>query len=178
MILLTNTFKNFFRNSVISIPIINFIIAMTLLDTYLVALSIGLCLSGLLNIIIKYTIYISISKQNRKYFLRPNNAKGCDACCSENLAHDKIGFPSGHTQMIWFFVVYLFLYSYQKYNNDSFYFSPILIILAISISISRLGWLGNECHTITQVIIGGLIGSISSYYYFYIIKIVQKVLNF
>jgi membrane-associated phospholipid phosphatase len=163
---LTNTIRIFFRNSVISIPIINFIIACVLLDKFLIALTIGLLLSGLLNYIIKYTIYISTNSQNRIFFLRPKNAKGCDACCDDLPAHDKIGLPSGHSQLIWFFSIYLFLYSYHKYIEKSFIILPILILLAVSISLSRLGWFGNECHTPFQVIIGALIGSITAYYYF------------
>ena len=162
---ISNTISNFFRNSVISIPIINFIIGCILFDKYLIFLTIGLLLSGLLNYIIKYIIYISFNSLNRKWFLRPINAKGCDACCDDRPAHDKIGLPSGHSQLIWFFITYLFIYSYHKYNYHSLFILPILIILASSISLSRLGWLGNECHTPFQVIIGALLGSITSYYW-------------
>ena len=82
--LIYNTISNFFRNSVISIPIINFIIGCILFDKYLIFLTIGLLLSGLLNYIIKYIIYISFNSLNRKWFLRPINAKGCDACCDDS----------------------------------------------------------------------------------------------
>lgn len=164
--LTNNTIKNFFRNSVVSIPIINFIIGCVLFDKYLIVLTIGLIFTGLFNYIIKYIINISFTLPYKKFFLRPKKAKGCDACCDDLPAHDKIGLPSGHSQIIWFFITYLFLYSYHKYNYYSLFILPFLIILAISVSLSRLGWLGNECHTPFQVIIGSLLGSITGYYCF------------
>ena len=167
---LIDTFKNFFRNSVISIPIVNLIIGIGLLDKYLCYLTVGLVLSGLFNLLIKQTLYISTTPQNRKFFLRPNTAKGCDACCNETPAADKIGFPSGHSQQAWFFTTYLLLYSYHKYKNINIISFLILIIFANAISISRLGWLGNQCHTYLQIITGGLLGSITSYYFFYLIN--------
>jgi len=174
---MTYILENFFRNSVVSIVIITFIIAITLVDRYLMALVLGLILSGVLNYSIKYTLDLICDNTTRRYFLRPINAKGCGACCQETPANNKIGFPSGHSQIVWFFSFYLILYSYYKlsYNIPSII---ILIFFATSVSISRLGWLGNQCHTPGQVIAGTLLGCYTSYYYFYLVKSVLMVINF
>jgi membrane-associated phospholipid phosphatase len=158
--------KLFFRNSVLSIPIITFIIGICCLDKYLILLTIGIIISGIIN----YTIKKILAQFKTNIFLRPKKAKGCSACCNEKPANHKVGFPSGHSQIIWFFSTYLFLYSYYKYN--SIMSLPILFILAKIISLSRLGWIpeiGTPCHTLTQVIFGALLGIITAYYYFNII---------
>ena len=67
--------------------------------------------------------------------------------------------PSGHSQFIWFFCVFLIMYCYEKKQ----YLNIIgLILLALTVSISRLGvyHLGAQCHSPLQITIGGLIGSI------------------
>ena len=111
MNIIKNTLKNFFRTSVVSIPIITLIIGIAIFDLNLIILFFGLCFTLLLNYLIKFTIGQLTNYNTRKYFLRPPNAKGCDACCSESLAGNKIGFPSGHSQlMLVLFYLFIFLF--------------------------------------------------------------------
>ena len=163
--------KGVFRTTVLTIPIITFIIGFGIFNKYLICLAIGMFLSGLVNLAIKYFL----KQFNTTIFLRPYNAKGCGVCYGEEYAGNMIGFPSGHSQLIWFFTTYLFIYSYTKYNN--LYILPILLLLAISTSISRLGilpFLGSPCHSIIQVLSGSILGIITAYYYFkYILDILR-----
>jgi membrane-associated phospholipid phosphatase len=156
---------NFYRNSVISIPIITFIIGI-IFNKYLIYLSIGLIINGCIN----YSIKKLLSYLPTNIFLRPKLSKGCSASCDSYDCSNKIGFPSGHSQTIWFFITYLFLYHYKS-NKKIIHFPTLfcLILLATSISISRLGFLGsNICHSPIQVIVGSILGIILAYYYFYI----------
>ena len=149
-------FNIFCQNSVVSIPIITFIIGLTINNIYLVLLSIGIILTGFLNFILKNIF----SFFTNPIFKRPFS--------------NRTGFPSGHSQTIWFFAIFILLLS-RKYH--SIYFIPICFIvisLAILISLSRLGWFplqpfkisGKVYHNPLQVFVGALIGIITSYYYF------------
>jgi membrane-associated phospholipid phosphatase len=87
------------------------------------------------------------------------------------------GMPSGHSQTAWLFSVYLIMHI--LYNN--YYFNgyanhqinnilkiiniTIIICIASMVSISRVI---ENCHTLQQVIIGGLIGCIIGYYTYFI----------
>ena len=74
------------------------------------------------------------------------------------------GMPSGHSQMVWFVAIYLILAIFR--NNRELQVATKLIIYsvlvssAIIISYSRV--FIDKCHTIEQVIVGGLIGSFTA----------------
>lgn len=146
----------FCRDSVISIPIITFIIGLSINNNYLILLSIGIILTGLLNFILK----LFFSLFSNPIFKRPFS--------------NTPGFPSGHSQTIWFFTIFILLLS-LKYKSIFFYpISIIVITLAILISLSRLGWFplqpykisGKVFHTFFQVLVGAIIGIVTAYYFF------------
>jgi membrane-associated phospholipid phosphatase len=102
---------------------------------------------------------------------RPNDAMSCSLVLDGELGSRTFGMPSGHSQIIWSIVVYiLFKLWYTKYyNNKTIKLVDYIIIInitivllgyAIYVSYSRVYIEG--CHTLLQVIIGGLIGMLIS----------------
>jgi membrane-associated phospholipid phosphatase len=109
---------------------------------------------------------------------RPQGAHSCKSFISVPLLPaTSFGMPSGHSQLAWFFAIYgcfilcsnpLSYFSNNTMNQTLKIISCIgLIIIATIISYSRV--FIEECHTLGQVIIGGLIG-IGSAIVAYIIK--------
>lgn len=80
------------------------------------------------------------------------------------------GMPSGHSQLAWFFSTYLILTLIENNNNlsnKSKYknFKIIaLVMLATLVSYSRVYIEG--CHTLGQVIVGGVLGAVMAYLLF------------
>lgn len=108
---------------------------------------------------------------------RPNGAFGCSSFISSPLIPaTSFGMPSGHSQLAWFFATYaclIILYrlhwvispvSWEKIKKFASCFA--LIILAFTISYSRVYI--EKCHTIGQVIVGGLIGIVIALVSFWI----------
>ena len=91
---------------------------------------------------------------------RPNGAKYCGLFIDENNLEGKstsFGMPSGHAMMSILTMVFWLSYFYNKNEkNIRTYISMILIIIiTLSICYSRIIL---NCHTIQQVIVGGLFG--------------------
>ena len=80
---------------------------------------------------------------------RPYGAMNCDILCTNGNQEGRPGMPSSHSATVAFFA--LFYYRYVK--------NPLirLVILfyAIIVMISRYH---KHCHTIPQIIVGGLVG--------------------
>ena len=97
--------------------------------------------------------------------LRPKGAMNCgDFITCPAKVSSTFGMPSGHSQLAWFTVVFIALWLKQYYkrklknrNNKIKYYIGVstLIIIGLAISYSRIIF---GCHTIQQVVIGGLIG--------------------
>jgi dolichyldiphosphatase len=97
--------------------------------------------------------------------VRPKGALNCGVIPSQKLSKS-FGMPSGHSQNAWFLFGFMLLYlinNYKKEKNDTTsqiwlgISISVLFIITISVSISRVYI---NCHTIQQVIIGGMIGLI------------------
>lgn len=89
------------------------------------------------------------------YGTRPQNMN-CGLFIN-NKESTSYGLPSGHSQIAWLFTTHKILNLEEKnYYPISF----VLIGLAILISYSRVYWA--KCHTIQQVILGGIFGIISA----------------
>jgi len=95
---------------------------------------------------------------------RPSGAKGCDVFtyCPSKSSSSQVGMPSGHSQIAWAVCMYVLLEIwYEKdYADDkekAYYviLSVVLILLSGAVSYSRVIM---ECHTIQQIIVGGLFG--------------------
>jgi len=91
------------------------------------------------------------------YGTRPNT-KNCGLFCNEKDSKS-YGMPSGHAQIICFFVTYWILEIIQTKNRkriNKLFSIGILLTLALLVMYSRVYW--SKCHTIQQVIMGGVIG--------------------
>jgi len=102
-----------------------------------------------------------------------------------NIFKKSYGMPSGHSQIAWSISTYLIckiinhIYKSNLYSNKSIikllmYLLSIIILLIISIYISYGRVFIENCHTIQQVIIGGIIGCICGFLiYYYEDKIIK-----
>lgn len=112
---------------------------------------------------------------------RPTEATDCASFLNFNNTKPKsYGMPSGHSQVTWCVVTYLLLHIYSKKdtllkdftNNDKLrkmylgIVSLILLTFATLVSYSRV--YVEYCHTLQQVIVGGLIGIIFGIVIYYI----------
>ena len=123
---------------------------------------------------------------------RPSNATGCHFILDDILSLD-YGMPSGHSQIIWTIATYIvckiisnFYYNYND-NNDHLYITStfLWLILSCIIVIYVSGYISysrvyiEKCHTIQQVIIGGLIGIVFGFTIYYFendaIKLMRKI---
>ena len=121
---------------------------------------------------------------------RPPNANSCGFILDNSIA-TSFGMPSGHSQSAWFIATYLICKIIKKFNNNKttekkspidyiwiVVSCSIILFSAIYISYSRVYIEG--CHTIQQVIVGGLIGIGLGYLIYYFendaIHLLSKIL--
>lgn len=132
-------------------------------------------------------IYILLGKRYDKipvfgYGRRPTGATDCGAFLKfDNKPALSFGMPSGHSQLTWMIATYLLCHLYydkSMFDNDKHLkkhkkslkvlFTITIILFSISVSYSRV--YVEFCHTLQQVIIGGLIGVIMGGLVYYIQK--------
>lgn len=127
--------------------------------------------------------------------IRPTNAKYCNYVLSGNLS-TSFGMPSGHSQIAWAIAFYLlckyFIIIRNLLDNKNEHNTKIIIkiiwciilcisiiIIAIYISYSRVHI--DKCHTIQQVIVGGIIGIVCGFIIYYfeddVLELMRKNLN-
>ena len=114
--------------------------------------------SDILNHILKEYVF-RIFMENQKfpvlgYGTRPNT-KDCGLFCTGKESKS-YGMPSGHAQIICFFVTYWILEILNKERKYKIIPISILLALAFLVMYSRVYWA--KCHTIQQVLVGGTIG--------------------
>ena len=81
---------------------------------------------------------------------RPKGAEGCNLFCTDGLQEGRPGMPSGHSGLVGFFVGYYWNETTNKWVNIG------LVIFAALVMYSRYI---KKCHSIAQIILGGLFGS-------------------
>ena len=99
---------------------------------------------------------------------RPSGATNCSFFIDEfnpKIVSNSYGMPSGHSLESMTISVFLIMYIHKHHTAGLRKYALIIIILLIGLGvcISRVT-LG--CHTILQIIIGGLLGSVIGYYGF------------
>jgi len=116
-------------------------------DLHTITFFIGMVFNELINTVLKYII-----KQPRP-ISRDNN-------------YNEYGMPSSHSQFVWFFSIYMFLFIWIRLqhitNTKSVWFSKTIVSLgcfaaALIVTVSRIYLL---YHTVSQVAVGALIGSL------------------
>jgi len=109
---------------------------------------------------------------------RPANATSCGTYL-DGLLSTTYGMPSGHSQIAWSVAIYFILKMIKKWYNNDKDNKPITILGYIWLILSCIFILGiatyisysrvyiEGCHTIQQVIIGGILGSIMGFLVFF-----------
>ena len=155
------------------LTILNCIIAPSYNSFYLFIVYCLVVISNLIlkNIIVKplYNLFNLKSLPILGIGARPTNAESCHLVL-DNILSLSYGMPSGHSQIVWAVATYILYkiitnwYNNYKYNKDIMISGYvwlvisciIILVCAIYISYSRVYIEG--CHTIQQIIIGGIIG--------------------
>ena len=121
---------------------------------------------------------------------RPKGATSCDVSLEGKVA-TSFGMPSGHSQIIWTVGIYLLCRLINNYINKKDEFGrtntilsiiwliiSCLVIMSIMIYVSYSRVYIEGCHTLQQVLIGGLIGATIGFLAFYfedsIIQTIKK----
>ena len=131
-------------------------------DINLLMLAVALLVNDGINGVLKYWI-VKPLVGNKKIFLlgtgrRPDGAKNCSPFLETNAKpSNSYGMPSGHSQSAVFFSTYVIM---NLINSNVIMYEKILggsifIFLALGIMYSRVYL---KCHTVQQVVVGGLIG--------------------
>ena len=114
--------------------------------------------SDIFNYILKEYVFMTfMGNKNYPVFgygTRPNT-KDCGLFCTGKESKS-YGMPSGHAQIICFFVTYWILEILNKERKYKIIPISILLALAFLVMYSRVYWA--KCHTIQQVLVGGTIG--------------------
>ena len=187
----------FAQSSPIFIPIYAILYGLTSVNYYMVLYGIFAYVNILLNFVIKQIIKFIYNKLSLKTLPllgsgnRPAGAYNCGLTSSniKKIARS-FGMPSGHSQSAWFLFGFMLLYlldTMKHIDNNNSPKTPsinsvkkpwivitILLLLGICtfISVSRI-YVG--CHTIQQVVVGGLIGFLFGTLSYLIVKrIVEK----
>jgi len=159
---------HFAQDSPRFLPIQSIILGLISNDYYLFILGCLLIGNGISNLILKSffkSLYSFLKvkslpilgigdRPTQKYI--PNTIGFCDNCSIDAKLY---GMPSGHSQSAWFFTTFAILYLLDKNRSLGVYKKTttivLLLIISTFISYSRIL---NNCHTIEQVVFGGVIG--------------------
>ena len=115
-------------------------------------------------IFLKGFIFSEILNKSFKYFLqmpRPKNAGNCSIIDKSKLFNLKsYGMPSGHSQCAWYFGIYYSLLIYFDTNYSKL--TKIICISGLLISSTFVSYsrIHIYCHTLFQVLYGGILGGI------------------
>jgi membrane-associated phospholipid phosphatase len=187
----------FAQSSPIFIPVYAILYGLTSVNYYMVLYGIFACINILLNFIIKQIIKFIYNKLGVKTLpllgtgIRPKGAFNCGLTQSniKQVSHT-FGMPSGHSQSAWFLFGFMLLYlldTMKHIDNNNSPKTPLinsvkkpwtaitillLLGLCVFISVSRV-YVG--CHTIQQVVVGGILGFMfGTLSYLLVKRIVEK----
>ena len=127
--------------------------------------TIGIFVDSLLNIILKGIIQLPRPSEDPKLFnIALKNGKRF--VFKNGMPHDIFGMPSGHAQSSFFSTVFIYL-SLKQTN--------LLAIYLLISSITLWQRVVDNYHTLLQVIIGSIVGTIFGYFVYYLSQ--QKIKN-
>lgn len=149
------------------------------IDFFIFAVLMGL--SSVFNQFLKEFIFKPIMK-NKKFPIlgegtRPSGAKDCsDFIDPDNRLSSSYGMPSGHAQTSALFCTFMILMIINERYSKKLKMVKCLFILLLTIAImvSRIHF---GCHTPQQVIVGGLIGTILGFIFFFNMKKIKSLLK-
>ena len=188
----------FAQSTPIFIPIYAILYGLTSVNYYMILYGIFAFVNILLNFIIKKIIEFVYNKLGVKkipllgYGNRPPGAFNCGLIPSKikKISHT-FGMPSGHSQSAWFLFGFMLLYLLDtmehtetssdkrpliNYVKKPWMIITILLLIALCtfISASRV-YIG--CHTIQQVVVGGLIGFLFGTLTYLLVKFIIEKKN-
>ena len=139
------------------------------IDFLLFAIVMGL--SSLLNQVLKEYIFKPIMDEDEFPVLgkgtRPKGAKDCsDFIDPDNRISSSYGMPSGHAQTSALFGTFMILMIINERYSNKLKIMKCLFVFALTLAImmSRVHF---GCHTIQQVTVGGILGSIIGIIFFF-----------
>lgn len=113
----------------------------------------GFIVSEILNKILKFSFKIP----------RPNKAENCSIIDKTPFLYKSYGMPSGHSQSAWYTCIFVTLYIWYNTNYNLYIkLTYILIFCAINMFVSYSRIL-NNCHSFSQIMLGGLLGANIAY---------------
>ena len=164
----------FAQTSPLFLPIYAFLYGLISFNYYFISYGVLSFFNGILNYVLKKVsqiIYEKIGNKNGMLpilgrGMRPSGAYNCDDIIpSRNkIQSTSFGMPSGHSQSVWFMFGFFLLYLLKSKSKNEKQKSKIfdiglklslLFLFCMFISFSRV-YVG--CHTVQQVIVGGIIG--------------------
>ncbi len=164
----------FAQTSPLFLPIYAFFYGLISFNYYFISYGVLSFVSSILNFILKIIFKIVYEKiGNKKGMIpilgrgmRPQGAYNCGVIPTCDKSPSKsFGMPSGHSQSVWFMFGFFILYflkfkSINQKQNKSWNWIlllkiSLLFIFCMFISFTRV-YVG--CHTVQQVIVGGIIG--------------------
>ncbi|CAG9809213.1 unnamed protein product [Chironomus riparius] len=123
-------------------------------DLHTIFYFVGITLNELLNMFLKYAIQEPRPVARDNYYVQ-------------------YGMPSSHSQFMLFFTVYTILFLYKRLHTNSLIeraFRAIGVVVCIVLTaLVCYGRVYLLYHTVSQVIVGGLIGAFAGLFYFFFI---------
>lgn len=105
-----------------------------------------------------------------KITLRPPGAFNCNIYNRGGDCSKRVGMPSGHVLLTTFI---LLSFGYIQ-TNQILYFNTYLVLCLVWISLMALSRVKRNCHTILQVLVGGILGIILYFIWAKIITYIKK----
>jgi len=119
--------------------------------TSLLVYFVGFFLNILLNIILKLIIKQPRPSEDKRLF-------NLELLNGKQIGYDRYGMPSGHAECVFYSTAFIFLTLKNKWIG------AVYLIVSLVTSYQRIS---NNYHTFVQVFIGGLIGILMGYFFYY-----------
>lgn len=130
-------------------------------NLYFFKMSIGIIIAEIIHEILKWYIFST----KYEFSKRPKGAYGCGLFCNGGNVEGRPGMPSGHMTATLFFYTMLLNY---LYITDKLMFIDVFILSIIHISLMAISRYQKRCHSILQIISGGILGIILALFFIYL----------
>ena len=121
---------------------------------------IGSAIAIVLNVALKMII-----KQPRPKYDKPDFPFVIENSESERMKYDKYGMPSGHAQFMFYTLVFV---AYALWGRR--YYWHVVLILALLICNTLTQRVTNNNHSIAQIVVGSIVGSLVGITMYYMVK--------
>lgn len=154
------------------------LILLILTPVYTVIFKSKIALWLFIGLIINGVIWTVLNPIIKKYFPEIAKRPSTKSCyyLENNETVEAGGMPSGHCQSAAFFSIYMILVVWEKTQNIIYTLLSVLVGLFLTgfMMYSRFSYY--KCHSVTQTIVGSLIGSSTAFILWYIMIIFKDYL--